>query len=451
MIRRSLRLQVAVFAVLGIVACFTVSFAVALWFPTPEPRRVSIAEAAQALRAVEVPPGWRRSVVKAPPFAADDQGRDGLIRAALASELGAPRDDVRVRSLDRSRTPAPSATATSLRIGEAAFDPGARAVARFSLRPGSHFRLFEAAVRRPDGSWLLVTPRTPILSAGRLRMLAAMIIAAGLILPLALWGCSILTAPFRRLEQAAADDARLDSARWVGGPVEAQGAAAAMDAMRRRLVDHLQNRTAMMAAIAHDLRTPLTGLRLRVEGLTGAARDEAVADIARMERMIAQLLTYVRGEEAVWVTEPVDLVDVLEDGLRRHRLAGQAVSLRAAGEHLVRGDRDQLDRAFANLIDNALAYGGLADIAVVSEGGVTTCTIDDDGPGIAAGDIDAVFLPFQRLEASRNRNTGGAGLGLAIAKAILTRAGGQIDLKNRAGGGLRAEVRLPALDRDLGS
>ena len=443
--RRSLRLQVAVFTVLGILVCFSVSFVVALWFPTPEPRRISVIEAVQALEAQDVPPGWRRSVVDAPPFQTAGQGQDIVIRAGLASALGLSSDQVRVRSLRESRLQAPSALTTQASGGGVLSERATQFIARLALSPGTRFGLFSTAIQQQDGSWLYLQPKTAFLTPERMRMLTAFAVAAAVITPLALWGCSVLTAPFQRLEQAAADDARLDSAKWVGGPVEAQGAALAMDAMRHRFLDHLRSRTAMMAAIAHDLRTPLTGLRLRIEGLSGASREEAVADIARMERMIGQLLTYVRGEEMAVTTEPIDLADVVEDCVRRQRLEGHDVSLLTRGEHLVLADRDQLDRALSNLIDNAVIYGGQADIMLLSQDGVTMCTIDDAGPGLAVDQIDAVFTPFHRLDTSRNRNTGGAGLGLAIAKAVLTRAGGQIELSNRAEGGLRAELRLPSL------
>ena len=445
--RRSLRLQVAAFSVLGILVCFTVSFVVALWFPIPEPRGVSVAEAVQALQSPDISPGWRRSVVTAPPFETAPEGHDIVIRAGLMSSLGLEQDQVRVRSLRQSGPPARPAPARSVSVRDVLSDRATLIVARLALSPETRFGLFSTAVQQPDGSWLYLRPKNSALTPERLRMLTALALAAAVIIPLALWGCSVLTAPFRRLEQAAADDEWLDSAQWVGGPTEAQGAAKAMDAMRRRLVDHLRSRTAMMAAIAHDLRTPLTGLRLRVEGLRGEPRNEAVADLARMERMIAQLLTYVRGEEVVWVIEPVDLSDVVEECARRQRLVGHHVFLGATRENLVLADRDQLDRALSNLIDNAVVHGGRADIKVASQDGVVTCTIDDAGPGLTPDQIDAVFAPFHRLDASRNRNTGGAGLGLAIAKAILERAGGRIDLSNRAEGGLRAKVQLPCLNQ----
>lgn len=444
--RRSLRLQVAAFAVVGIVVCFSVSFGVALWFPTPAPQQISVAEAVAAIQAPDVLPGWRRTVVDVPPFQTAPQGQDIVIRAGLMAALGLSQDDVRVRSLGPSRPPLPASAGTLVVAGGDLPDRATQFIARLALSPGTRFDLFSTAVRQDDGSWLYLKPYAPILTPERLRMLTALALAAAVILPLALWASSVLTAPFRRLEQAAADDTRLDSARWVGGPVEAQGAAVAMDAMRHRLTEHLRSRTAMMAAIAHDLRTPLTGLRLRVESLTDGPREEAVADIGRMERMIAQLLTYVRGEAVAWITEPVDLADVVEDCVRRQHLAGQDVSLNARGEHLVLADRDQLDRALSNLIDNAVVHGRRAEISIRSGDGVTICTIDDEGPGLTADEIEAVFTPFHRLDASRNRNTGGAGLGLAIARGILKRAGGDVTLRRRAEGGLRAEIRLPALN-----
>jgi signal transduction histidine kinase len=124
---------------------------------------------------------------------------------------------------------------------------------------------------------------------------------------------------------------------------------------------------------------------------------------------------------------------------------GRAVRLTTDGEHLVRGDRDQLDRALGNLIDNAVLYGDRAEVVVASEGGEVVCTIDDAGPGLPADQLEAVFSPFRRLEASRSRATGGAGLGLSISRTIIERSGGRVRLNNRAEGGLRATVRLPRL------
>ena len=262
-------------------------------------------------------------------------------------------------------------------------------------------------------------------------------------MPLALWGAGRLTAPFQRLAEAARGEGRAEA--FVGGPREAQEAARALDAMRDRLGEALKERTAIMAAVAHDLRTPLTGLRLRVEGLAAGPREVAVADIARMERLIAQLLTYVRGEDAPWTVEPLDLADLAREVVMRQVAMGRAVTLTADGEHLVRGDRDQLERALTNLIDNAVLYGDRADVAVTSEANEIVCVIDDAGPGLPPDQLEAVFSPFRRMEASRSRATGGAGLGLSISRSIIERSGGRVSLSNHAEGGLRATMRLPRL------
>ncbi len=316
-----------------------------------------------------------------------------------------------------------------------------------ALSPGMSFAPFEAAARQADGRWVVVTPPSPWLTPQRLRMGLAFLIAAAVLLPLALWGAGRLTAPFQRLAKAAREEERAEA--FVGGPREAQEAARALDAMRDRLGEALKERTAIMAAVAHDLRTPLTGLRLRVEGLAEAPREAAVADIARMERLIAQLLTYVRGEEAPWTPEPLDLADLARESVARQAAMGRAVALTADGEHLVNGDRDQLERALTNLIDNAVLYGDQAEVTVTSEGGEVVCTIDDAGPGLPPDQLEAVFSPFRRLEASRSRATGGAGLGLSISRSIIERSGGTVTLSNRIEGGLRATVRLPWLEPAL--
>ncbi|MBN9481248.1 MAG: HAMP domain-containing histidine kinase [Bordetella sp.] len=436
--RPSLRALAAGFTVAGILLCLTISFVIALAFPAPPPARVTPAQAAAAL-AGEVDSGWRRRLVASPPFEAAREGQALVAQTGLAVLLDAPTAEVRVRPLRPERVPAGGPLPPSGPPSE-----GLKALlAGMALSPGMSFAPFEAAALQADGRWLVVAPPSPWLTPQRLRMGLAFLIAAAVLLPSALWGAARLTAPFQRLAEAAGGEARAEA--FVGGPREAQAAARALDAMRERLGEALKERTAIMAAVAHDLRTPLTGLRLRVEGLAPAPREAAVADIARMERLIAQLLTYVRGEAAPWRPEPLDLADLVRDVVARQVGMGRAVTLRADGEHLVQGDRDQLDRALTNLIDNAVLYGGRVEAAVTSEAAQVVCVIDDAGPGLPPDQLEAVFSPFHRLETSRNRATGGAGLGLSISRTAVERSGGGVTLSNRAGGGLRATVRLPRL------
>ncbi|MFK0298252.1 sensor histidine kinase [Brevundimonas sp. NPDC090276] len=436
MSRLSIRTLAAGFTVAAILLCLTVSFVIALAFPAPPPARVTLAEVQTALTGEG---GWRRRLVAVPPFEAAREGQALVAQAGLAVLLDAPMAEVRVRPLTPERVPVGRPPASSSAPSE-----GVKTLlAGMALSPGMSFAPFEASVRQPDGRWAVVTPPSPWLTPQRLRMGLAFLIAAGVLLPLALWWAGRLTAPFQRLAEAARGDRR--AAAFVSGPREAAEAAQALDAMRDRLGEALKERTAIMAAVAHDLRTPLTGLRLRVEGLTEAPREAAVADIARMERLIAQLLTYVRGEDAPWTLEPLDLADLAREGLARQVEMGRDVRLTAEGEHLIQGDRDQLDRALGNLIDNAVLYGDRAEVVVTSEGGEVVCTIDDAGPGLPPDQLEAVFSPFRRLEASRSRATGGAGLGLSISRSVVERSGGTVSLSNRAEGGLRATVRLPRL------
>nr|WP_314431206.1 HAMP domain-containing sensor histidine kinase [uncultured Brevundimonas sp.] len=432
----SIRTLAAGFTVAAILLCLTVAFVIALAFPAPPPARVTLAEARAALSG-ETETGWRRRVVAAPPFEAAREGQALVAQAGLAVLLDAPMAEVRVRPLspERSQAGGPPSRAPS---------EGLKALlAGMALSPGMSFAPFEAAARQADERWTVVTPPSPWLTPQRVRMGLAFLIAAAVLLPLALWGARRLTAPFQRLAEAARGEGRAEA--FVGGPREAAEAARALDAMRDRLGEALKERTAIMAAVAHDLRTPLTGLRLRVEGLAEGPREAAVADIARMERLIAQLLTYVRGEEAPWTPEPLDLADLARECVARQAAMGRDVTLTADGEHLVRGDRDQLERALTNLIDNAVLYGDRVEVAVTLEGDEVVCNIDDAGPGLPPDQLEAVFSPFRRLEASRSRATGGAGLGLSISRSIIERSGGRVSLSNRAEGGLRATVRLPRL------
>lgn len=429
----SIRTLAAGFTVAAILLSLTVAFVIALAFPAPPPARVTLAEAKAAVTG-DAETGWRRRVVAAPPFKAAQEGQALVAQAGLAVLLDA---EVRVRPLSPERAPAGGPSAPS-------GPPSERLKAlltSMALSPGMSFAPFEAAARQADGRWVVATPPSPWLTPQRLRMALAFLIAAAVLMPLALWGAGRLTAPFQRLAEATRGDRR--AAAFVGGPREAQEAARALDAMRDRLGEALKERTAIMAAVAHDLRTPLTGLRLRVEGLAAAPHEAAAADIARMERLIAQLLTYVRGEDAPWTIEPVDLADLAREMATRQVAMGRDVRLAADGEHLVNGDRDQLDRALSNLIDNAVLYGDRAEVAVTSEEGAVVCIIDDSGPGLPPDQLEAVFSPFHRLEASRSRATGGAGLGLAISRSIIERSGGGVVLGDRPEGGLRATVRLP--------
>jgi signal transduction histidine kinase len=204
----------------------------------------------------------------------------------------------------------------------------------------------------------------------------------------------------------------------------------------------------MLAAISHDLRTPITRLRLRAEFLEDdEQRAKMLADLAEMEAMIAATLTFARDDAA---NEPAGAVDLASLARTVLDEAGDAAPERAAAilyegpEHLVLQLRPvAMKRALANLVGNALKYGDAARLRLEQRDRGAVLTVDDDGPGIPETEQEAVFQPFHRVEASRNRETGGTGLGLTIARSILRAHGGEVTLANREGGGLRVVARLP--------
>jgi len=208
----------------------------------------------------------------------------------------------------------------------------------------------------------------------------------------------------------------------------------------------MQDRTQALAAVSHDLRTPITRLRLRAGFLDDPEMQAAIdADLQEMEAMIEATLAYLRGEAE---TEPRQVVDLaallstLTDGVCD---AGGAASYAGPNHIALPLHPSAVRRAFANLVNNAVAYGGGAQVTAAQSGAGVLVRVEDTGPGIPEADLDRVFEPFQRLEHSRNRGTGGVGLGLAIARQAIANEGGSVRLSNRDGGGVCAEVFLPAV------
>lgn len=227
------------------------------------------------------------------------------------------------------------------------------------------------------------------------------------------------------------------------GPLEVRELAHAFNDMQRRIVQLVADRTQALAAVSHDLRTPITRLRLRAVAIPDpAARLAVEADLSDVERMIDQTLAYLRGDTDDEQIRTVDVVSILETIADDMADAGARVMLTGNRSAVIYGRRLALKRAFGNLIENAVKYGGEAAISVSAENGATV-SIADRGPGIEPAQIERAFEPFVRLEPSRNPATGGFGLGLTIAKRIIEGHGGTLSLRPRAGGGLVTTIRLP--------
>ncbi len=264
------------------------------------------------------------------------------------------------------------------------------------------------------------------------------------------WGARWLTQPVNRLAQAASQwSQRLQAPPLAAeGPTELREAAQAFNAMQAQIRQHLSERDRFVAAVSHDLRTPLTRLRLRTEGLADAAeRARFQRDIAEMDDMIRATLDHLAGPVAgAEPFAPVDVAALVQSLVDNEADAGRAATLLAPwppAAARVWGQPVGLHRCVGNLVGNALRYGHAAEVGVAVVEGAVHITVSDRGPGLPDAELDKVKLPFYRAEASRNRHTGGVGLGLSIADDVARAHHGRLDLRNRPGGGLTATLVLP--------
>ncbi len=331
-------------------------------------------------------------------------------------------------------------------------DPGAGAgpVARFISETQDRYAAensYVVSVLLGDASWVNFTipvPPLPRLWSTDTVALTAFVI--GLVLIASLWALRRLTAPYAVIAGAAERLGRDINAPALaeGGPRELRAAAHAFNQMQERLKRLLSDRDQLVAAISHDLRTPATRLRLRAEYVADdTQRTRMLADLDDIEAMTRSVLAFAHDSAQPEPRAHIDAISLLEslcgdlpdvtlelspDLPARLPLSARPVALR---------------RCLANLIDNAVRYGKRARVSLGVDATSVRVVVDDDGPGIPEAENESVFRPFHRLETSRNRETGGTGLGLTIARSVARAHGGDVLLANRPGGGLRAEVVLP--------
>ena len=307
------------------------------------------------------------------------------------------------------------------------------------------FAPFSAALRLPDGRWASVTPPRGLLSPWQVRILIALGISLLLLAPLVWIMARRLTRPIRVFAEAAERlGADPDAAPMVAsGPTEVRTAIHAFNDMQAALRDHMRRRSQTVAAIAHDLRTPLTRLRFRAEQAPDSVRDRMAADIEEMDALIATAMAYVRGEAPTDRSEAFDLTALAADCATGFSETGAAVSFSGKVALPVVADPAAVRRALANLIANAVKFGGGARVRAFTADDRAVVTVEDDGPGVPADELEAVFDPFHRGERSRSRETGGAGLGLTVARQAARAHGGDVVLENRTDGGLTARLTLP--------
>ncbi|GBE42690.1 osmolarity sensor protein EnvZ [bacterium BMS3Bbin10] len=314
-----------------------------------------------------------------------------------------------------------------------------------AVKPGQTLMV---SLRLSDGSWLnFAAPIEPPKSFWSLRFVLSMgimLLGVGILSTLVVRHLTRPLGTFARAAHRLGTDVKAPPIPEKG-PAEVRQAIRAFNEMQGRLRRFIEDRTQMLAAISHDLGTPITRLRLRAEFIEDEDQQEKMlADLDDMEKMVSSALSFARDEATSEPHAMVDLRTLLQRVCDDTADAGHAVTLDIGDNAVPFACRSvALRRALSNLIGNAVKYGRRARVSLAEQDDAIVITIDDDGPGIPEDRLEDVFKPFRRLEESRSRETGGTGLGLTVARTIVRAHGGGIALSNRDGGGLSVEVKLP--------
>ena len=455
---RSMRLQTAAIIIAGFVLSHLAVFLI-----YAEDRRdalliteaFDIAERAAGVSRLirDLPATWRAEVIRvsdsralrvwmstSPPFEVDeatDEEADLVtyLRSLLPRLVGR---DIRVhvtRAIDARVIPPNRSDLTRL--------PGADASGGFR----SSDWLVAITVNHGEEEWLnfLGQINTPISLLPEFLGISIVtaVFAIGLV---AFWLVHRVTVPLTRLSEAAE---RLGSDIYAEplsetGPREVATAAAAFNLMQRRLTRLIEGRTGLLAAISHDLRTPITQMRLRTELTTpSATREKTLAALDEMEAIIATFLDYARAVNETEERSRCDIGALVESICADLADTGADITCETDDGNIANCKRIAVKRCVSNIVENALNHGGNARVSVRRVAKNVVITVDDDGPGIPEEDLEAVFAPFFRGDASRNRYSGGLGLGLSISHAVIEDHGGAIRLTNRPKGGLTVQIMLP--------
>ncbi|CAA7625630.1 putative two-component sensor histidine-kinase (Modular protein), classical system [Candidatus Terasakiella magnetica] len=303
------------------------------------------------------------------------------------------------------------------------------------------------AIRLNDGTWAtfdLTMPRPATLWAPHSVLSALVMVAA--ILFFGRWAAGWVSAPLATFARAADRLGRNVQAPPLSeeGPREVRQAVAAFNEMQSRVRRFVDDRTRMLAAISHDLRSPITRLRLRAELLPqGEASGRMLADLSEMEAMVTSTLEFAREESVTEPSQAIDLAATIEAICDNASDMGLPAEFDWPGRLICICRPLAMKRALANVVENAARYGARAVVHARHVSHNIVITVDDNGPGIPETEMGKVFTPFYRLEGSRNRKTGGIGLGLTVVRTIVRAHGGDIRLENRAEGGLRVTITLP--------
>lgn len=443
---RPLPLFIRIFAVVlgGILCAQIINFGIILLVRLPQSPAYALSEIAQALQSGETRNGIFAVTVGDPPSVDEQDQRDRDIRSSLARRLQVAEEQVRVRvdrppaivdlakglSEDKSRK---SIDVSKMREGDAN---------RSELIVGS----FVTARQLDDGRWRLVSSPGGVIEPWQWQSLAWLFATVIVAVPLA-WIMARRVAKPVQLFSAAAEqlgrDPNSPQLPDPHGPPEISAAVQAFNDMQTRIKQYIDDRTTLVAAIAHDLRTPLMRLTLLLENAPPPLQEAAGAEIKEMSERIRGALVFFRDSTAPLRRVKLELRTLIESLADQMSDQGADVEVAPGEDHLLEGDPAGLRSMFTNLLENALKYAGDARVVIHKSGSSVLIVISDTGEGVPEAELEKVFSPFYRAESSRNRDTGGTGLGLASARAVARAHGGDIVLHNRAEGGLSVVVSLP--------
>lgn len=389
------------------------------------------------------------------------QPRDWALRRSFQRSLG--RDDVEIRmDVDTTGGLVDRMPPMTFRWGRESEEQERRDRDRYEGRDDDHREHPRKRRLRPafgltlsigmqDGRWMnvetLVTPPPPSWAVPTLSMVGG---TAVVLVVIVIVLVRRVTRPLAQLASAAESLGRGADTKPLPeeGPLDIRRTTEAFNRMQERLQRFIRDRTQMLAAISHDLRTPITSIRLRAEFIEDTElRDRIIATLAEMQRMTEATLAFAREDVTAEPSRVVDIAALVDSVAADLADTDMDIACDPAERIDITGRPDALKRVFRNLIENAVAYGQRARVAISALQGDAIIVIEDDGPGIPETERERVFEPFVRLEESRNQQTGGIGLGLAIARTIVRAHGGDIALDNAAGGGLRVTVTLPLDNR----
>jgi two-component system, OmpR family, sensor kinase len=483
-LRAPISVQLVTLLIASLLVSQAISVGIILLIPPPRPPVYRVAEVAAAIRGGALKTRFGRPLVRQtadalPPELIAPHREHQRTLAALARTLGAPEARVRLEAqnaspiwrLRRAVTgePPPRGRDRGGPMGASPFemdpgpplagaDPQGLRGSRFGeMSPLGRRRFaggpempifgdFSAALQQDDGSWTVVrsTPE-PFPSAWQMQASAWLLGGFLLVASAGYLFSRRISAPLRRFAEAAETLGRDPHAPQMAlkGPAEIGAAAQAFNEMQTRLKRYINDRTAMVGAISHDLRTPLARIRFKIEAAPPAVKAAVLTDLEQMEQRIGGVLAFIRDEGAPRRRERLDLLSLIECVADDAALVGGQVEIVEGQPVTVDGDPVALQRLFSNLVDNALKYGGEARINVRRTESAAVVEIADRGPGLSPDELGRVFQPFYRTDASRNLDNGGVGLGLPIARSTARAHGGDVELMSDAGGAT-AIVTLPA-------